>query len=384
MNSKHVLMILANPYRPDLRVKREASVLIKNGYQVTILCWDRQVELAPFETQDGIQLERIQSVPTRYGAGPKQIIYTPRFWDKAIKRGLEINPHIVHCHDLDTLYAGVQLKRKLGCKLIYDAHEDYPALMSLYLPGLMLQMLKFLESKLIKHADAVITASIAYAEKLVQLEKKSVTPIPNAQDLKLFDEVSDSEISLLRKALHLEPDDLAIGYIGGFSRNRQLIPFIQAGIMAPEIKFFLWGEGHQKAAVEKAVQGSQNIFYKGWLPPEQVPVTMKALDVIYYCLREDYPGALFNAPNTLGHAMAAGRPLIANQVGDLGRIVQNSGCGILIDPVSAESIRDALQKLKDPAIRQEMGIAGNKQARSEFNWDFISEKLLNIYRSLDF
>ncbi len=382
MESSHVLMILANPYRPDLRVKREATVLVNHGYKVTILCWDRQVELSPQETQDGIHIERIQSVPTRYGAGPKQILYTPRFWDKAIRRGLTIKPQIVHCHDLDTLYAGVQIKRKLGCKLVYDAHEDYPALMSLYLPGFMIQMLNFLESKLIKRTDEIFTASIAYAEKLSKQEKRIITPIPNAQDLNLFDAVTPGQIAAMRESLKLSAGDLAVGYIGGFSRNRQLLPLIQAAKESPDIRFFLWGEGHQKSAVETAVQNSPNIFYKGWLPPDQVPAAMQALDIIYYCLREDYPGALYNAPNTLGHAMAAGRPMIANQVGDLGRIIKKANCGLLIDPVSSDTILAALQKLKDPKLRQEMGAAGRAQAKTEFNWESISQEMLKVYRSL--
>ena len=363
MDASHVLMILANPYRPDLRVKREATTLAKHGYKVTILCWDRQVELSHQEIQDGIMIERIQSVPTRYGAGPKQILHTPRFWDKAIRRGLELNPQIVHCHDLDTLYAGVQLKRKLRCKLVYDAHEDYPALMSLYLPGFMIQMLNFLESRLIKHADEIFTASIAYAEKLAIQEKRTIIPIPNAQDLIMFDTVTPEQIVAMRESLHLAADDLAVGYIGGFSRNRQLIPLIQAAQESPDIRFFLWGEGHQKSTVEAAVLNTPNVFYKGWLPPDQVPTAMQALDIIYYCLREDYPGALYNAPNTLGHAMAAGRPLIANQVGDLGRIIKKAKCGVLIDPVTPETIHEALQKLKDPIVRQENGRSGQNASQ---------------------
>jgi len=375
-------MILANPYRPDLRVKREATTLVNNGYKVTILCWDRQIEFAPREIMDGIHIERIQSIATRYGAGPKQIFHTPRFWNKAIHRGLELKPQIVHCHDLDTLYVGVELKRKLGCKLVYDAHEDYPALMSLYLPGFMIKMLNFLESRLIKQADEIFTASFAYAEKLSTQEKRNIIPIPNAQDLNLFDAVTPEQIAAMRANLNLAENDLAIGYIGGLSRNRQLIPMIQAAPQSPDIRFFLWGEGHQKNAVEAAVQNCRNVFYKGWLPPEQVPVAMQALDIIYYCLREDYPGALFNAPNTLGHAMAAGRPLLANKVGDLGQIINNAKCGILIDPVSSETIHAALQMLRDPKVRQEMGSAGRIQAKAEFNWESISQTLLKVYRSL--
>ena len=125
----HSLMLLANGFRPDPRVARAAQALVASGRRVTILAWDRAAEFPAHETYAGAAVERVQSVVTAYGAGWRQLFYTPRFWSAAVRRGLALRPDVVHCHDLDTLYAGVQLKRRLGCRLVYDAHEDYPALM---------------------------------------------------------------------------------------------------------------------------------------------------------------------------------------------------------------------------------------------------------------
>jgi hypothetical protein len=49
--------------------------------------------------------------------------------------------------------------------------------------------------------------------------------------------------------------------------------------------------------------------------------------VIFYGLRLDYPGAIYNAPNTLSYAMTAGHPVVATNLGDLGRSVRQSECG---------------------------------------------------------
>jgi len=35
-------MLLAKAYRPDPRVYKEAMTLSKNGFDVSILCWDRE------------------------------------------------------------------------------------------------------------------------------------------------------------------------------------------------------------------------------------------------------------------------------------------------------------------------------------------------------
>jgi hypothetical protein len=38
----------------------------------------------------------------------------------------DARPDIVHCNDLDTLLVGVRLKKKYGCRVVYDAHEYWP------------------------------------------------------------------------------------------------------------------------------------------------------------------------------------------------------------------------------------------------------------------
>ena len=145
-----ILMLLSNPFRPDPRVAREVITLVSAGHSVQVLCWDRRGEYPSRENYAGAEIIRITNVKTTYGAGLRQLLFTPRFWKEAIRIGLMLRPDAVHAHDLDTLYAGLQFKKSLGCKLVYDAHEDYPALMSLYLPSLAVRALNTLERRLVK------------------------------------------------------------------------------------------------------------------------------------------------------------------------------------------------------------------------------------------
>lgn len=379
----HIVMLLSNAFRPDPRVDKEADSLRRAGYTVTIICWDRTLEM-PSETtlQNGVRLIRIQSVPTVYGAGPRQIFYTPRFWNAAIQKALALKPDLVHCHDLDTLYAGVQLKKMLGCKLIFDAHEDYPALMSLYLPGFFVPMLNILERRWLRHVDAIYAASSVYLDKLTAAGFSPTVHIPNVQHLTPFESITPDQILRARQELGLDPEAYVISYIGGFTRNRLLLPLIEAMRSLPTTTLLLWGDGHQREAVEDAIQGLANVRYLGWLPPNQVPLYTCLSDAVYYCLKHDYPGAIYNAPNTLSNAMAAGKPVIANDIGDLGRIVRKTGCGLLLDEVTPQTIGDAIIKLSDPALRRKLGEAGHAAAEHEFNWRVIEQRMLEIYHSL--
>jgi glycosyltransferase involved in cell wall biosynthesis len=378
----HVVMLLSNAFRPDPRVAREAVGLVRAGHQVTVVCWDREGGFPAREIADGYQVERVQNIRAVYGAGARQLLHLPRFWQAAAKRVQSLRPEIIHCHDLDTLPLGWWLKGRTTAQLVYDAHEDYPAMMSLYLPRILVRALSWLECRLLRRVDHTITASSIFADKLRARGLASVTTIGNYQPLEPFDAVRASDVAAARQRLGLAVDDFVVAYIGGFSRNRQLLPLIEAVRGLPDVKLLLWGDGHQRAVVEAAAAEMPNVRYLGWLPAGQVPLYTRLADVIYYCLVPDYPGAIYNAPNTLSNAMAAGRPIIANDVGDLGRIVRQTGCGVLISDTSVKSIRQAVDALRDPAVRRRLGEAGRAAAEACYNWTFVEKKLIQVYAQL--
>ena len=375
-------MLLSNAFRPDPRVAREAEGLARAGHRVTVVCWDREGRFPAEEELGGYRVERVQSVRTVYGGGARQLSYTPRFWWAAAKRVEALQPDVIHCHDLDTLPLGWWLKGRSRARLVYDAHEDYPALMSLYLPSMMVTGLSWLERRLLGRVDYAITASTVFADKLRARGVGPVTTIGNYQPLEPFDAVSEAEVAAARRCLGLALDDLVVAYIGGFSRNRQLLPLVQAARRLPDVQVLLWGDGHLRVAVEAAAVQTANVHYLGWLPAEDVPLHTHLADVIYYCLVSDYPGAIYNAPNTLSNAMAAGRPIIANDVGDLGRIVRQTGCGVLLPEVTPQAIRQAVEALRDPGARQQLGSAGRAAAESNYNWAAAERELGRVYAQL--
>jgi glycosyltransferase involved in cell wall biosynthesis len=379
----NIVMLLSNAFRPDMRVMKEAVTLAEAGYTVTIVCWDRLAELPKEESlASGVRVLRIHNVQSSYGAGARQVFNLPRFWSAAVHQAIALKPDLVHCHDLDTLYAGVRIKHQLGSKLVFDAHEDYPTQMSLYLPGFSRPLLNGLERWLLKQVDGVLAASSFYLDKLARLGLMRPIYLPNVPDLDLYERIGQSEIEGARRELGLSREAYVIGYIGGFSRNRLLIPLVEAVHAHPEVTLLLAGEGHQRGALEESIRGMANVRYLGWLAAEKVPLHTRLCDVIYYCLRPDYPGAMYNASNALSNAMAAGKPVIANNLGDLGRIVQKTGGGILLEPVNPETVAGAIQKLSDPAIRQAVGNAGYIAAKAEYNWQAVRQRLVNLYAAL--
>jgi glycosyltransferase involved in cell wall biosynthesis len=375
-------MLLTNAFRPDPRVAHEAQALASHGYRVTVICWDRDGTLPSREDYSGVEIIRVQNIHSKHGLGWRQLFYLPRFWSEAIGLSTRLRPDVIHCHDLDTLYAGLQIKKRLKCPLVYDAHEHYPALMSLYLPSPLVMMLVYWERWLMRHVDTTITASTVLRDEFLARGLSPVITLGNYQDLTPQNSALDDQARKLRIELDLASDDLLVAYIGGFSRNRMLTPLIEAAALLPQVQFHIWGDGLQRPVVEQAATQHPNVYYHGWIEPANLPYYFRAADIIYYCLRLDYPGAIYNAPNTLSHSMLAGRPIIANDVGDLGRIVRNTQCGILIDDAVPEAIAIAIKQLQDSARRAQIGANARQAAETTYNWAMIQKELIKIYQTL--
>ena len=80
--------------------------------------------------------------------------------------------------------------------------------------------------------------------------------------------------------------------------------------------------------------------------------------------------------------MAAGRPIIANDVGDLGRIVRQTQCGLLIEEATPQAIAAAVQQLQNPDTRSQLGANALQAAQNTYNSAAIHTQLVEMYHTL--
>jgi glycosyltransferase involved in cell wall biosynthesis len=94
------------------------------------------------------------------------------------------------------------------------------------------------------------------------------------------------------------------------------------------------------------------------------------------------PNFRFAAPNKLFEALAAGKPLITPDIGEIGDLVRSADCGVVMADCSASSVHQAIGAMRDPALRARWTRNAEVLGRTEMNWSKGQEVLDQEYSRL--
>ena len=371
----HIAMLLSNAFRPDPRVHKEARSLVQAGYKVTIICWDRQGELAARETIDGIEIRRI-GVRSVYKAGSRQMFYLPRFWQQALRELRKLHPDLIHCHDLETTPAGYWYARRHRLPWIFDAHECYPEQTRLHTNTAIYYLLLFLERFMTKRATYILTVGNLLAERFRQLGGR-VAVVGNYQT-----PPSRPKAKITRALLGLQSEAFIVAYIGSFIPSREILPFIFATEHVHDVTVLLLGDGPQRATIEAALPQYPRVRYLGQVPQEEVPDYTALADVIYYGLNTVDQNNHYSCPNALFHALAAGKPLLTTNVGEIAHIVRQEQCGIVVEKPLPDLLAAAITKIRERHRLEQFAENARRTATEKYNWPVAEKTLLNVYQEI--
>ncbi|MCD6542400.1 MAG: glycosyltransferase family 4 protein [Thermoplasmata archaeon] len=369
-------MLLTNPFRPDPRVHEEAKSLVKNGYDVTILCWDRGEGLKRIEKADGIEVRRIL-VRCSYGVPGRFILGLARFYIRALKEAKKFSFSYVHANDFDTLPLGLMLKKLRGAKLIYDAHDHYSSMIADVLPNPVAKFVGALERRMVRFTDGRIAASEPMGKEI--FSPLDFTPVLNAKRLDDY-KLPEERVREFRREINPEGKFLIV-YIGILKLWSPLPHIIKAVKNMEGVKLIVGGKGPHEEEILKMIEGASNIEYRGWINKNDIPLYTLASDVIILPSNPRKTYTRLSVPNKLMEALAAGKPMIAGLNTAGGKIVEECNSGFLCLFGDVECIREKIHILmKNEELRKELGNNARKCAESKYNWDAMERRLIEVYK----
>jgi glycosyltransferase involved in cell wall biosynthesis len=378
--SVKVLMFVSNAFVSDPRVYNEARSLIKAGYKVTVIAWDREKENPPRQDWDGIQVIRLRTkLPLYYGfaswlwLGLNLLSWQWQAYRQSIVLHRKTCFDVIHCHDLDTLPIGIRLRRKLGLPLIYDAHEIYGYMISGTYPGWVVNLFLWLEKRLISRVDKIINVCEPQKEYFNGITKKPVTLIMNCKQL---------------QTPEYQPTDgksnFTLLYIGVLDQRRSVPMLIKAVKELSDVRCLIGGTGLPGyiQALEEECSNTSNVTFLGRVPFDEVIPMTKEADCVFLMLSPKDLNNRLAFANKQFEAMVCGRPIICTRGTHSGDVTEQEQVGLSVE-YSKEALKEAITTLRDDVqLREQLGKNALRAAITKYNWQKQEETLLELYRSL--
>lgn len=373
-------MLLTNAYDPDPRVRQEALSLLGMGCRIRLLAWDRDRKAPESECMEGVEVRRV-FLSSVHGRGNTQMFFYAWLYLRMLWVGLRTPFDAVHCHDLDTLPLGFLLGKLKRKPIVYDAHESFPDMLEGSVSRPVRSGLVRLENFLIRRIDLLITVGEKLRRHFAGRGARRSVVVGNWKRLKDFSR-SHAQNLEVRRRLGIPPDALTIVCITQLLKDRKIEELLQAVEENPDVHLILGGKGVLQEMVERAAAANPRIRYVGFVSGKQIADYTCAADVVYYGFDPHNPNARFSAPNKLYEALAAGRPLITGDFGEIAGVVREAECGIVLPEYRADENRKALALLARAEVRARMAQNAGQFGRASMNWEKGEDVLYEEYSAL--
>lgn len=316
----------------------------------------------------------VKAVLGRQGQGVKHYAINRRF----IAAAIATEPDVVHCHDLNTLWAGTQVKKRTGCQLVYDSHELATA-RNRMTTGWRLWCESW-EKRGIPQADAVIMASPGYADaarRLYGIESTVVINVPLPQ--------TPTGTLLLRDELPIPEEHTLLIYQGSIQENRGIEQVIDAVELLEKVSLVVVGYGYHRPALESMVRRrglDDRVFFYGPVPNTELVDWSSSADIGMCNIVGSSESYRESLPNKLFEYVMAGIPVVASNFGSMGRIVDEEQVGETCDPEDPAALAAAVKRLIDDPAHYDACRTNTAQMADRYNWHVEREKLADLYAGL--
>jgi glycosyltransferase involved in cell wall biosynthesis len=292
-------------------------------------------------------------------------------------------------NEVDTWLVGTLLKILRRKAVVFDVHEHYPSTFAhLHCPrwlcGLASGTLRLMFRLLIPRTDYFVYAKNTVAQDFPNTEDRSVVVL-NCAPL-------ESEAPRAATLTGRHNDYVVAIHVGVIARARgwpQLAEALRL-VKTSNLRVKIIGkctdrspDDFRRAFAAPDIRDRVEIY--DWMPFEEMRRHVGEADIGLILFQPTVQNNVYAMPHKLFDYMRARLPVILPEFAvEVAPIVREAQCGILIDPTSAQTIADALDKLaSDPELRAKYGENGYMAVMHTYNWEKEFEKLLGVYRQLE-
>ncbi len=283
----------------------------------------------------------------------------------------QLNPRIVHIHDIRTLVNWGVAAKMLSIPVIWHVHQECGS----HIRDLLN----------IRIADFLILNSRATLQRFSRFRRiPEYGVVHNAIDTSRFSPSPDKVAE--KRKWGLDPNKITIGYVGSLVARKRPEWLFESAVLFEKrgmnVQIVIAGADHTDGQYVSLlrdryadVTASGSLVYLGHR--QEIPSLMRALDIFAMPSYQESFGLVY------GEAMASGVPAVGCAVGGVPEVVMDGVTGRLLPDGDFNAFIDALQSLiQDSGQRLEMGAAGRRHVEATFSEQAMMQGLLDIYDRL--
>lgn len=301
------------------------------------------------------------------------------------KLSQDIKPDVIHCHDLYPLLGAVLESKRIGSKVIYDAHE-YEIERVPPLPQDKKGFVDAVERRLLEGVDHLITVcdSLAdlYDERYGKRHPKVVMNAPEIRKDSLYKEVD------IRSLAGLDEDIPVIVYVGGVGQEgRGMDKAVRALAKIPSAHLVVIGPRHErndKWLLRNAEEAGvlHRISLVPGVPSDLVVSAVRTASVGICLIQDISLSYRYSMPNKLLEMASAQVPIVVSNLPDMSKFVEELGIGVVVNQEDPASIAEGINEIISNSEKYKISSDKMQILKDKYSWESQAENLFDAYREI--
>ncbi|GEM02105.1 Glycosyltransferase involved in cell wall bisynthesis [Halolactibacillus halophilus] len=358
-----VVMIVTNRYDPDIRVHKEALYLQNKGYQVEVLCWDRENDFVHRKSEkiDGISVERFFPL-SKYGSGIRQLKSYIEFILEVKNYLKHSDYNYIHCHDLDGVVVGAYIKSS-SSKLIFDMHEIYESQGS---KRRIKYLIRFIVNHFQMKSDYIIYVN-EIQKKISNCANKMIY-LPNYPEKRVLGNIDKKH-----------SENIRVSYIGSVRQFEEFVNLFEACKQIKKVKISIHGGGVAHKKLIELTSKYNNVKITGAYDISKLPDYYSEADLIYAVYSNKNEQHMNSYPVKFYESIVTKTPIIVSKGSVLEKIVIQEDIGFVVEGDNIDNIRCLIEKIAmNPEIIKQK-VKSIENLAQKFTWEDVVNNLDYIY-----
>ena len=375
-NNKSIYYVRSTSIINDSRASKEIYCLVQNGYDVTVLGWDRDSRVLNhklIKINDTDIKSKFFKFKAGYGNSKKNVVglFLFQIWQLFVLLKNSKKYFCIHACDFDCGFMSFIACLICNKKLVYDMYDYYTD--SRPMGKRTEKTINKLENSVINFSDISIICGEWRKKQIEGTNPKRLIVIHNTPDVNFIQN---------NKIIKSNSKKIKIVYVGILQDNRLLLEVLEQFKKNPDYELHVGGFGVYEKQFEESAENYDNIYFYGSLKYADVLQLEKDCDILFATYNPSIKNHKYSAPNKVYEAMALKKPIIVCNKTGIDDLIRNNKTGICIDYSGEDFMKEIKRIAKNKELLKELSENANNAYKKKYNWNIMAKELLKNYNLL--